>query len=243
MLFDVQLRPEADQFDVEVLVDRRQFLAEADEVILAAHEAPQQAGQAADDHPRRFWLRSDQRRDRRQRVEEEVGVDLVGQDRHARFHQELLLLLQAMFDAGVVPDLDGRRDAQHREEDHDDQIKCRRRFEVEEALDAEAMSKGLTEQRQRNWRQQQDDLPIDFRVPQQPPEPSRQRREHERREVPDGFLRTQFAEAAAGEAAADGKRQGNEFTGDERGTRNGGPDNGAGVGSANQIRRGTVLRA
>ena len=52
--------------------------------------------------------------------------------------------------------------------------------------------------------------------------------------MPDRFLRTQLAESATGKAAADGKRQGDELTGDECGPGDRCPDNRAGVGSANQ---------
>ena len=40
--------------------------------------------------------------------------------------------------------------------------------------------------------------------------------EDERRELPDRFLGTHFADAAAGECAADGKRQRDELAGDQR---------------------------
>ena len=61
-------------------------------------------------------LRADQRRNRRQRVEEEMRVDLVRQRLDAGRHQQLFLLLQAMLDARAVPDLDRDRDAEHRRE-------------------------------------------------------------------------------------------------------------------------------
>ena len=91
----------------------------AHEVILAAHQPAEQRREPMDHHPRGFGLRSDERRDRGQRVEQEVRVDLVRQRREPRRHQQLLLFLQPMLDARVVPDLDRRRDAQHRGE-HDE---------------------------------------------------------------------------------------------------------------------------
>ena len=54
------------------------------------------------------------------------------------------------------------------------------------------------------------------RRPQHLPGAPGQAGEDERREVPDGFLRTELAEAAAGEAAADGERQRDPLAGAER---------------------------
>ena len=62
LLVDVQLRPEPDDFDVQVLVDRLELFAQRDEVIRASQEPPQQARQLRHEHPRRFGLRADQRR-------------------------------------------------------------------------------------------------------------------------------------------------------------------------------------
>ena len=54
-------------------------------------------------------------------------------------------------------------------------------------------------------------------------------RQEERREVPDLFLRTNLAQAAAGEPAADGERQRAEFAGEERRQSDAGADERAGV--------------
>ena len=64
-LIDLQLRPEPDHLDVEVLVDRLELLAQRHEVIGAAHQPAEQARQLGDQHARRFGLRADQRGDRR----------------------------------------------------------------------------------------------------------------------------------------------------------------------------------
>ena len=118
-LSTLQLRAEADDLDVEVLVDRLELLAQRDEVIGAAHQPAQQARELRDQHARRVGLRADERRDRRERVEQEVRVDLAGQRLDLRREQQLFLLLQPVLDARVVPDLDRRRDGEHRrEQDH-----------------------------------------------------------------------------------------------------------------------------
>ena len=120
-LSTLQLRPEADHFDVEVLVDRLELLAQRDEVIGAAHQPAQQARELRDEHARRVGLRADERRDRRQRVEQEVRVDLAGERFDLGREQQLLLFLQPVLDAGVVPDLDRRGDAEDGGEQDDDQ--------------------------------------------------------------------------------------------------------------------------
>ena len=63
---------------------------------------------------------------------------------------------------------------------------------------------------------EQDDHPVDLEPPQEPPDVAVQAGEEDRREVPDGFLRADLAQAAAGESAADGERERNPFTGRER---------------------------
>ena len=66
------------------------------------------------------------------------------------------------------------------------------------------------------------------------PDAAGQRREDERREVPDRFLRAQLAQAAAGEPAADGEGQRDPLAGDERGHRVSAADDGAGVRAGDQ---------
>src|SRR6266853_1494036 len=115
----LQLWPEPDHFDVQVLVDRLELFAQGDEVIGAAQQPPQQARELGDQYAGGFRLRADERRDRRERVEQEMRVDLVGERFELGGEQELFLLLEAVLDAGVVPDLDRRGHSQHRGE-HDD---------------------------------------------------------------------------------------------------------------------------
>ena len=79
LLVDLQLRAEPDHLDVEVLVDRLELLAQRHEMVGAAHQPAQQTRQLGDQHAGGFRLGADQRRDRGQRVEQEVRVDLVGE--------------------------------------------------------------------------------------------------------------------------------------------------------------------
>ena len=82
---------------------------------------------------------------------------------------------------------------------------------------AEARAERLPEQLEADRREQQDDLPVDLEARGPCCQTWRCRLgEDERREVPDRFLRAQLAQAAAGEAAADGERQRDALAGDER---------------------------
>ena len=103
--------PKRIDLDVEVFVDRLELLAQRHEVIRAAHQAAQDARELRDQHPRGFGLRADERRDRSERVEEEMRVDLARERLDLRGEQQLFLLLEAMLDARVVPDFDRRGDA------------------------------------------------------------------------------------------------------------------------------------
>ena len=66
--FSTTSRAEADALDVEVLVDRLELLAQRDEVILAAQQAPQQRRQLDDQHARRFGC---------DRISDEIDVSVL----------------------------------------------------------------------------------------------------------------------------------------------------------------------
>jgi hypothetical protein len=226
---------EPDALDVQVLVDRLELFAERDEVFLAAQQPPQQARELDDEHAGGFRLRADERRDGRQRVEQEMRVDLAGQGLDPCRHEQLLLLLQPVLDARAVPDLDRDRDAQHRGQ-HDERGQPQPRRLVEEDAQGKPGADGLTDQFQDDGRRQQDDHPVDLEPPDEPPHVAVQVREEQRREVPDGFLRADFAQAAAGKPAADGERKGGPFAGERRRQAHHGRHDGAGVGSGEEPR-------
>ena len=174
LLLDAQLRAEAHDLDVQVFVDRLELFAQRDEVIGAPHQAAQQARELRDQHARRFRLRADERRDRRQRVEQEVRVDLVRERFDLRGEQQLLLFLQPVLDARVVPDLDRRRDGEHRaEQDHGEPEERPRRAgrEIEQAMVvADARADALADQLEADRREQQHDLPVDLDRPDHLPD-------------------------------------------------------------------------
>ena len=209
-----RLGPESDALDVEVLVHRGQLLAKRHEVLLAAQQPAQQARELHDEDARRFGLRSNQRRDRRQRVEQEVRVDLIRERLDARGHQQLLLLGQPVLDARRVPDLDRDRDAKHGRE-HDKRVQPpfagRQKEDARGVAVADRLAKHLEQDRRRD----QEDLPVEREAPQESPGGVVELLPEERREAPDLFLRTDLPQAAAREPAADREGQRAPFTGEE----------------------------
>src|SRR5262245_1738714 len=77
LLTDLQFRTEPDDLDVEIFVDRVELFAERHEVLVTAKEAAEQSRQLVYQRSRRLRLRSNQRRNRRERVEQEVRIDLA----------------------------------------------------------------------------------------------------------------------------------------------------------------------
>ena len=94
---------------------------------------------------------------------------------------------------------------------------------------APARAEALANQLEADRREQQHDLPVHLQRAQHFPDAARQAGQDERREVPDGLLRAQLPQPAAGEAAADGERQGDDLAVGERRQPDQGADRGAGV--------------
>ena len=96
---------EAHDFDVQIVVDEFHFLAQRHEGIAAVEQAAQDVGQLDDQFARRIGIEAHQRRNRVQRIEQEVRIDLVLQRLHAGVQQQAFLLFQLDLDAHAVPDL------------------------------------------------------------------------------------------------------------------------------------------
>ncbi len=117
----VSFGPKRTRFDVEILVDGLELLAQRDEVLLAPQQSAEQSRELDDERARRLGLRADERGDRRQRVEQKMRVDLARERGDAGRDQQLLLFLQPVFDARAVPDLDRDGHAEHRGQHHEAQ--------------------------------------------------------------------------------------------------------------------------
>ena len=209
-------------------------------MVRASHQAAQQAGELGDEHARRIGLRADERRDGGEGVEEEVRVNLIRERLDLRGEQQRFLFLQPMLDARVVPDLDGRRHAHHRRQQHEQHRPGPRwgRGEDEQAAVINpAEAERLAEELERNRREEQHDLPVGLQRPDHPPGAAGQAGEDERRKVPDGFLRADLADAAAREAAADGKRQRGPFAHEQGREPQHAPDRRPSVGSGDEPRQ------
>src|SRR5882724_7780716 len=68
--------------------------------------------QLVDYHARLMRVGANERRDRIQRVEQEVRIDLAGERVEPGLHQQTLLFLQLTLDAGIIPDLERQDDRQ-----------------------------------------------------------------------------------------------------------------------------------
>ena len=96
------------------------------------------------------------------------------------------------------------------------------------------MAEPLAQQLEADRRGEQEHDPVNLQPAHQPPDVAVQVGEEERREVPDGFLRADLAQPAAGKAAADREGQGDPLARDHRGNPDHGSDDGAGVGAGQQ---------
>ena len=165
-----------------------------------------------------------------------MRVDLVRQRLDLGGQEQLFLFFEAMFDARVVPDLDGRRHGQHRREQNEHERPERLRIQEKQTLlvCAPPQADRLTNQLEADGRHQERELPIDLTRPQHLPDSRGKPGHDKRREMPDGFLRTEFAQAAAGEPAPHGKRQRDEFAVGERRNADHHADDGARVGAGHE---------
>src|SRR5258708_15568011 len=111
MFVDAQLVPaKADYFDIEIVVDKFDLFAKLDELIVFAQQAAQDLRELQDELTRAVGIKTDQRRNRVQRVKQKVRIDLALQRVQARFEQKPLLLFQLRRNARVVGGLDRNGD-------------------------------------------------------------------------------------------------------------------------------------
>ena len=153
-------------------------------------------------------LRSDERRDRRERVEQEVRVDLIGERLDARRHQQLLLLGEPVLDARAVPDLDRNGDGEHRRQQDENRVSqtIGRREAAKMACRELGWPIAWRSSSSRTGAVTRITCQSSVSCADEPPRRPVELGDEERREPPDLLLRTDLAQAAAGEAAADGER-------------------------------------
>src|SRR5579863_6200175 len=113
-LYDTQLlTAKADDFDVEIVIDKLEFFAQRSERLAAVQQPSQNGGQLEDHVASRIWIEAHQRRNRIQRIEQKVRVDLVLQRLHTSVQQKALLLLQFDLNPDTVEDFDLDSDCGH----------------------------------------------------------------------------------------------------------------------------------
>src|SRR6516225_11572050 len=96
---------EAGDLNVEIIIDKRELLAQGHKSLVLPKKPPQNVAQLQHDAPGRVGVYANERRDRVQGVEQEVRVDLASERIHPGAEQELLVSLEVHLDACVVPDL------------------------------------------------------------------------------------------------------------------------------------------
>src|ERR1700730_9073086 len=99
---------EAGDFDVQIVIDEFQLFVQWDEGLVLAQQPPQNVAQLQDHAARGVRVKTNQRGNGVQRVEQEMGIDLTGESIHAGLQQQLLVALQGHLDARVVPNLQRR---------------------------------------------------------------------------------------------------------------------------------------
>ena len=82
---------EADDFDVEIIVDEFELFAQRDEGFVLAQKAAENVRKLEDHAAGHVRIEADERRDGIQRIEKKMRIDLAGERVHARFEQELLI--------------------------------------------------------------------------------------------------------------------------------------------------------
>ena len=99
---------EAGHFDIQVIVDEVEFVAQrAQKFHACAAGGARILDNLITTTARHVGIVTNQRRNRVQRVEQEMRIDLAGKRIHARLQQQLLILLQVHFNPRVVPNFDG----------------------------------------------------------------------------------------------------------------------------------------
>ena len=179
---------EADDFDIEIVVDEFELFAKRDEGFVLAEKAAKDIGELEDDATGHIGIEADQRGDSVKGVEKEMRINLAGEGVHASFEEELLILLEIHLGAGVVPDFDHGGDTHGGGEEDEEQIADVRGMLGEEPagrkrtgeLDAAEFAGGAGEKGEHG--------PVAAAVAEDVPEPAGKVEEEERAELPDVFF-------------------------------------------------------
>ena len=106
--------PEAHDFNVQIVVDELELLAQRRKGLARIQEAAQNRSQFEDHLARLVRIEAHQRRNRIQRVEQKMRIDLVLQCLHARVEQQPFLFFQLDLYTNAVENLQLDTDRNHR---------------------------------------------------------------------------------------------------------------------------------
>ena len=115
VLHHPQLLPESHHLDGQVIVDKRQFLAQRRQIFLLPQQTPQDFRQLVHHLPGLVRVLTNQRRYRIQRIEKKMWIDLPAQRREASLVEPQLLLFELLLVAIAVPNLDRQDDNPRRQ--------------------------------------------------------------------------------------------------------------------------------
>src|ERR1700747_2356583 len=97
---------EAGDFDIEVVIEKVELLAERHKGFVLAQQAPQNIAELENHTASGIRIVANQRGNGIECVEQKMRIDLRGERVHARLEQQLLVLLEVHLNAGVIPNLD-----------------------------------------------------------------------------------------------------------------------------------------
>src|SRR5215472_7120107 len=78
------IRAEARHFNIQIIVDKFQFVAERNKRFVLANQPPKNVGELDYHASCRVRIKTNQRGNSVQRIEKEMGIDLAGESSHAR---------------------------------------------------------------------------------------------------------------------------------------------------------------
>src|SRR6267378_1888512 len=212
-----ELHFKARYFNVQVIVDEMQFLAQRHKCFVLAQQPPQNVAQLQHHAARRVRIKTDQRRHGIQRVEQKVRIDLARKRVHARLEQQLLVLLQVHFNARVVPDLQRRRHRHQRGQHAQSQPPVPARLDRKQPPGFCGHRQRHAPKFQSNAREQRQQFPRHRALPHQAHYVARNIQKRERPEVPKiSLVGNRLAHQAAEQSRRGRRRHGQPFVRGQR---------------------------
>src|SRR5689334_17103933 len=101
-----ELLTESDHLDPEIVIYKRNLLAQRRNILGFAQKSSQDLGEPVNQRPRAIGIEPDQGRNRVQRVEQEMWIDLICQCNQASLSQAHMLKFELLLRTEAAPDPD-----------------------------------------------------------------------------------------------------------------------------------------